>query len=424
MPCGSGKTMTAAALCRKANGPCLWVVPTLDCKRQVLSAFRSVCPKGKPPVRVEELCAPGSMSKASTVLGLNETAPSTVVWIATWKAIALHFQRDQAEAKLDMLAALECRPFALAVLDEGHVQPAKTYSEAVRRLRMDACVAMTACTSRSDGRCDSLLADVGPILHETSRASAVASGLVVSSSKRSIVLVPLHEATSQVMRTRPVSAADAHLIWSMDPNKLWMLQSVLMKYKNRKVIVYCDRIAPSETVASAIRAVDGICLVGCVDGRTQKERRADVVRRFATSSEGVVLFSHTGSASLDVPDLACVIEYGLTDGALQKRVQREGRLVRTHADKPLVPEYVVLVNEGTREHEFAVAREEDLKGEAGRETDSTSILKVRPIRHTYAKGNPVVDDADRMMERYLRWSKSEGGNKGEERKRKRSLEDV
>jgi DNA excision repair protein ERCC-3 len=392
MPCGAGKTLTAAALCVRATGPVLWVVPSLDTFPQIEAAFRKLASssdKGRAPARAVRNVGTASMSSVLCINPETHDRDARTVWVVTWKAMSTHFQRPQGTARSNLLAALECQQYALVVLDEGHMQPAATHSHAVSRLRADVRLGMTACTARADGKQDTLGAEVGPVLHVTTHKDAVDAGLVVPPPRRTLLVVPPHEKTRQetTLRADGKTSVGNHsqsLACGQDVHKLWTLQTLLLRQTDRKVMVYCDRLAPMGRVSAAVSAVPGVTFLGAVDGSTPRARRDRVIQAFVKCRAGAVVFSHTGSASLDVPDLACIIEFGLTDGAVQKGVQRAGRLARAHLEKPVSPEYYTIVCEGTKEHAFALRRNDDIQKRAvDAGCSELDVVRVQPRRKDF-----------------------------------------
>lgn len=348
LPCGTGKTLAAAALCASSGRPSFWAVPNMETAKQCQDAFRRI------GIHNTVLLGADASPPLPSLLGSDETRPRAV--FATWKAVALHVKSPVAEANPVFLAAIECCDYGFCILDEAHIFPANTHMDAVRAIHAAATVGMTASLSRSDNKDNVTITSIGDILYELTLQDAEKANLVAK-VRRIHVHVPMDEDV-QALYDRFVDADAKRLVALFNPNKLAALVRMLTFETNNKVIVYIDKVCAVPIVHKLLSAsTPDKYVIGFLTGATCSSKRVKLVNALRSSDAGCLIMSRCGSASIDVQDLDAVFEVDVTDAAEQKNLQRIGRAQRLHARKHMARFYT-FVSANTREVHFVNKRME------------------------------------------------------------------
>ena len=239
-----------------------------------------------------------------------------------------------------------CTPFGLLILDEVHTVVADKFVCACR-LMAHAVVGFSGSMVREDNRIDSLTTVVGPVL------------FTYGNTERDHEVHVHHIPIDDVRVRNAVTRTASHqTIRALNPHKVRRLLQILRDNHDKRVIVFCDAVQPTEILRNTI--LQGRCLV--LNGKvTSREARDEMIEVFAQSSPGslVLLCTKVCDVSIDFP-LGCVIvEYHLTTGSRQQEMQRCGRGTRG-TDGAVVHH---LVNLETDEERFSERRIEHLTEE-------------------------------------------------------------
>ena len=346
MECGTGKSVVAAELVRRAGGTA------------VILAQHSVSVEQW----VTHLQRAGVVAAPLRVVGrawrvTNDPLPRAVV--ATYhgavravRAVHAHRARvatgtptgDDDPHVHRLVALLLCTPLAILVLDEVHAVVADVFLLActfpARHL-----LGLSGSLVREDDRIRDLARLVGPVLfeHGTEREHRVV-----------VVTAPLDA------RVRAASARTegAQTLRALAPPKVAALAAVLARHASERVLVFCDTVRAAQILAAT--TLSGRCRL--VHGESDRDERRDALAVFAAAPPGslVLLCTRVCDASIDFPPGCVVVQHHLTSGSRQQEVQRCGRGTRDVGTGGVVYH---LVTAETEEVEYSERRIEHLASE-------------------------------------------------------------
>ena len=240
-----------------------------------------------------------------------------------------------------------CEPFGLLVLDEAHAVVAERFLCACR-LRAHVVVGMSGSLIREDNRLSSLTSAVGPVVYTYGNGER--------EHEVRVHRIPMDDARVIGATTR---TAVHQTIRALNPRKVERLMLILREHADRRVIVFCDSVRPTQILhATVLGGGRSVLLNG---GIASREVREATIRTFSESAPGslVLLCTRVCDASIDFPVGCVLVEYHLTSGSRQQEVQRCGRGTRG-AEGALLHH---VVNRGTEEERFSEWRIAHLTGE-------------------------------------------------------------
>lgn len=239
-----------------------------------------------------------------------------------------------------------CKPFGLLILDEVHTVVADKFMCACR-LMAHAVVGFSGSMVREDNRIDYLVTVVGPVLFtygNTEREHSV-----------HVHHIPIDDVRVRNAVTR---TASHQTIRALNPHKVRRLMQIIRDNDDKRIIVFCDTIHPTDILRNTI--LQGRCLVlnGMV---TSRDARDEIIKVFSQSPPGslVLLCTKVCDVSIDFPIGCVIVEYHMTTGSRQQEMQRCGR--GTRGTDGVVVHH--LVNMDTDEERFSERRVEHLTEE-------------------------------------------------------------
>jgi DNA excision repair protein ERCC-3 len=136
--------------------------------------------------------------------------------------------------------------------------------------------------------------------------------------------IPLTEEFRHAYSLAADTPEERRLIYTTNPNKTRVCATLICRHldQGHKIMVFCDNLFALEWYALMLKKPK-------IDGSTQTEERAKILRQFRSSQGGdCVLFSKVGDHSIDLPEADVVIQLALLDGSRMQEGQRIGRIQR------------------------------------------------------------------------------------------------
>jgi len=253
--------------------------------------------------------------------------------------------------------------FMLAVFDEAHHVPARTFMKTALYLRAPYRMALSATPKRADGNEELLFKLAGKIIYEADYPELIEKG-VISPFVIRIILVPLPD-DLKIQYQEAIEKADnaeddvekarwinkALRLASDNPIKIEVIKELLRRHKNEKVFVFCGSIAFAEKVYKAVREITNSAILTSKVTTEQEER---LRKAFETGKIRVLVLVKKAEEGVDLPDASVAIIAG---GSKQERefIQRIGRVLRRSPGKKVAYIYE-LVTENTIEQAISKAR--------------------------------------------------------------------
>lgn len=250
--------------------------------------------------------------------------------------------------------AMACRLTSscdLLILDEVHVAPADTFRTIMARTKAPHRLGFTATLIREDDKVADLHELVGPVGYSIPCETLIKQGWLAA--------VDYHH----VLCTFPMEwrarydAADGHMrlkLCAQNPTKYKILQELIKRHKDDKVLVYADSTDDLQTWAIKLQ-------YPVLFGKVRTIEREMILTAFETTDIVNVLFlSRVGDAGIDLPSANVAIQVDSHGRSRRQEGQRLGRIMRPNAKNGGRSIFYSLVTPNTREMEFATQRRQYL----------------------------------------------------------------
>lgn len=297
-PCGFGKGEVIVALTARVGVPTLIVVGQTDQQRELVERFRARC-----GIEVGTIGGGRFDVRNVTIALVQSLTP-------------------------ERLASIEAR-FGMAIVDECHHASAPSYVRVLHTLRVRHRYGFTA-TPRVDGLWPLVLAWLGPVRHEITRADLLDAGV---SSSATYHAVPTGFVGSYRTREDWGPLLES-LVGDADRNRL-IVETVARHCRGEVGAVITGRVAHAEELArlAAERGLRAAVLTGSVKAAA----RTKVLAAARAGELDVIVATQLFDEGIDVPRLSRVY-LAFPSKAEPRFVQRIGRALRVHAEKaaPLV----------------------------------------------------------------------------------------
>jgi len=231
--------------------------------------------------------------------------------------------------------------FALAIFDEGHHVPAKTFKDSALFIRAPFRMALSATPKRFDNNEILLFQLAGEVAYKIDYAELVRRGVLAPLAVRKI-LVPLppelrlvYEATEKELEKvrdeldRKKKINKLIEIARDNPEKIGVIREIVKRHKDDKIFIFTGSINFAEMVASAIK---DIIPVAVLTAKTSESEEKRISRDFVEGKIRALVLVKKGEEGLDVGDASVAIIAG---GSKQVRefIQRVGRVLRGGTNK-------------------------------------------------------------------------------------------
>jgi superfamily II DNA or RNA helicase len=325
--CGSGKTLMFLEVAARHTKPVMIVtVNTTVCKQ------------------IKHEASEYFLHQVDWAVGYDEVVqnPKSRISVMTYDDFN---KRPNARHKLLDVEA------SLVILDEVQLAAAENTWSVLRLLwHAEFYIGFTANVQREDGREEVLRERIGT------------KSIQVSQEELEIGGVVSHVDTRIAMFSNE-DAAYSERAHGVSPRKTAYLLSLLdcTEGETPVSVVFVDRHNTLDSLARVLKAsanatMSQINIIGPINMHTPPSRREALLDAARKTSNAVILASQgVVSVGIDVPELALVIEYEISNGSLQTLIQRKGRGARVCGGK-VRAQLFTFVYAGTQEVEFARRR--------------------------------------------------------------------
>jgi superfamily II DNA or RNA helicase len=250
----------------------------------------------------------------------------------------------------------------LLIADECHRYASEENSKALE-MPVAAAIGLTATADREfdDGLERVLIPNLGPIIYRYTLAQARLDGVVTDFALAN-VRVPLtsEEQTRYDRATKSLGIAMAQgdqerakqiamRRASISKNAISRITgsvALLEQLRGKKTILFHEDIAMADLIAALLRERNHRVVV--FHSKIGKDMRRDNLRMFKSGQCDVLVCCRALDEGIDVPEAECAVLAASTSSHRQ-RVQRLGRVLRTHKDKDLALIYTLYASDGEQD---------------------------------------------------------------------------
>jgi DNA excision repair protein ERCC-3 len=231
------------------------------------------------------------------------------------------------------------------IYDEVHLLPAPIF-RVTAALQARRRLGLTATLVREDGKEDEVFCLIGPKRYDVPWKVLEGKGFIAEAHCTE-VRVPLDPALKSAYAS--ASARNKFRVASENPAKIQVVQRLIERHKDGRVLVIGQYIEQLETLARHVQAP-------LITGKTPNAERERLYERFRHGAERVLVVSKVGNFAIDLPDANVAIQISGTFGSRQEEAQRLGRILRPKSNGSAASFYAV-VTLGSRDQEFAQKRQ-------------------------------------------------------------------
>ena len=326
LPCGAGKTVTGMAAMSLVQQKTLILTTNTVAVRQWREELLDKTNLG--PDEVGEYTGEQKVVRPVTI---------TTYQMLTWR-------RDRTEdfAHFGLFSA---ENWGLVIYDEVHLLPAPIF-RVTADLQARRRLGLTATLVREDGKEDEVFCLIGPKRYDVPWKVLESKGFIAAAS---CVEVRVPMAEHMQSQYAMAGARSRFRIASENPAKIQVLQQILKRHPDGRVLVIGQYIEQLEEVARHLRAP-------LITGRTKNTERERLYEAFREGSEPLLIVSKVANFAIDLPDANVAIQLSGTFGSRQEEAQRLGRVLRPKADGRGAMFYSI-VTTASRDQEFAEKRQ-------------------------------------------------------------------
>lgn len=300
LPCGSGKTVVGIGVIARVSSYTLVLTPNVVAARQWI---RELLDKTDlDPELVGEYSADQKQIKPITV---------TTYQMLTYRSGKTypHFEKLNGE------------PWGLIVYDEVHQLPAPIFRltadvQGTRRL------GLTATLVREDGAESDVFSLIGPKKHDVPWKEMERNGYIAPTT---CYEVPIGMSKEWRMRYVSAPTRQKYRIASLNPRKVDVIEQLLGKHQNDRVLIIGQYLEQLDDVGRAIGAP-------VLTGKTPMAERERLFEQFRQGEIRVLVVSKVANVAIDLPDANVAIQISGAFGSRQEEAQRIGRLLRPKAN--------------------------------------------------------------------------------------------
>ena len=146
------------------------------------------------------------------------------------------------------------------------------------------------------------------------------------------------------------TAREKHKIASQNPAKIAIVQEIIKKYQEDKILVIGQYLDQLNEIAQLLN-------VPIITGKTPNTERDKIYSDFRKGKIRVLVVSKVANFAIDLPDASLAIQISGTFGSRQEEAQRLGRILRP---KERTSRFFTLITRNTVEEEFGSNRQKFL----------------------------------------------------------------
>lgn len=327
LPCGAGKTIVGMQIMNMLKTSTLIITTNISAVHQWIDELLD-----KTTLTTDKIAEYSGESK--------EIKPVTV---ATYQVLTW---RPNKDGPYPHFSLFHKRNWGLIIYDEVHMLPAPVF-RVVAELQAVRRVGLTATLVREDGCEGYVFSLVGPKRYdvpwkELERDRWIAAAECIEIRVDFPAFLEIEYAVSNVR--------EKHKIASMNPQKIQIVQKIISKYKEDKILVIGQYIQQLNEIAKILN-------VPIITGKTPNSERDKIYDDFRNGKINVLVVSKVANFAIDLPDASLAIQVSGTFGSRQEEAQRLGRILRPKERKS---RFFTLITRNSVEEEFGSNRQKFL----------------------------------------------------------------
>lgn len=327
LPCGAGKTIVGMQIMNMLKTSTLIITTNISAVHQWIDELLD-----KTTLTADKIAEYSGESK--------EIKPVTV---ATYQVLTW---RPNKDGPYPHFSLFHKRNWGLIIYDEVHMLPAPVF-RVVAELQAVRRVGLTATLVREDGCEGYVFSLVGPKRYdvpwkELERDRWIAAAECIEIRVDLPAFLEIEYAVSNVR--------EKHKIASMNPQKIQIVQKIISKHKEDKILVIGQYIQQLNEIAKILN-------VPIITGKTPNSERDKIYDDFRKGKINVLVVSKVANFAIDLPDASLAIQVSGTFGSRQEEAQRLGRILRPKERKS---RFFTLITRNSVEEEFGSNRQKFL----------------------------------------------------------------
>lgn len=327
LPCGAGKTIVGMQIMNMLKTSTLIITTNISAVHQWIDELLD-----KTTLTADKIAEYSGESK--------EIKPVTV---ATYQVLTW---RPNKDGPYPHFSLFHKRNWGLIIYDEVHMLPAPVF-RVVAELQAVRRVGLTATLVREDGCEGYVFSLVGPKRYdvpwkELERDRWIAAAECIEIRVDLPAFLEIEYAVSNVR--------EKHKIASMNPQKIQIVQEIISKHKEDKILVIGQYIQQLNEIAKILN-------VPIITGKTPNSERDKIYDDFRKGKINVLVVSKVANFAIDLPDASLAIQVSGTFGSRQEEAQRLGRILRPKERKS---RFFTLITRNSVEEEFGSNRQKFL----------------------------------------------------------------
>jgi len=327
LPCGAGKTIVGMTIMDMLKTSTLIITTNISAVHQW----------------IDELLDKTNLTADQIAEYSGENKEIKQVTVATYQVLTW---RPDKEGPYPHFSIFHERPWGLIIYDEVHMLPAPVF-RVVAELQAVRRVGLTATLVREDGCEGYVFSLVGPKRYDVPWKELERDHWIASAECVEVrVDLPVAKEIDYAVATE----REKHKIASMNPDKIKIVQQIIEKYPEDKILVighYLDQLNEIKEI------------IGCpiITGKTPNTERDKIYADFRSGAIRVLIVSKVANFAIDLPDASLAIQVSGTFGSRQEEAQRLGRILRPKERKS---RFFTLITRNTVEEEFGSNRQKFL----------------------------------------------------------------
>ena len=327
LPCGSGKTIVGMQIMDMLKTSTLIITTNISAVHQW----------------IEELLDKTNLNRDQIAEYTGENKDIKPVTVATYQVLTW---RPDKEGPFPHFSLFHERHWGLIIYDEVHMLPAPVFrvvaeQQAVRR------VGLTATLVREDGCEGYVFSLVGPKRYDVPWKELERDKWIASAE---CIEVRIDLPAYREIEYAVAGAREKHKIASQNPDKLAVVNQLVEKYKEDKILIIGQYLEQLDEIAKMLK-------VPIITGKTPTAERDKIYGDFRNGNIRVLVVSKVANFAIDLPDASLAIQVSGTFGSRQEEAQRLGRILRP---KERTSRFFTLITRNTVEEEFGSNRQKFL----------------------------------------------------------------
>lgn len=348
LPCGAGKTIVGMVIMSMLKTNTLIVTTNISAVHQW----------------IDELLDKTNLTEEQVAEYTGEEKVIKPVTVATYQILTW---RPDKTSPFPHFSLFRKNNWGLVIYDEVHMLPAPVFRvaaelQAVRR------VGLTATLVREDGCEGNVFSLVGPKRYDVPWKELERNKWIASAE---CIELRVDLQSDKDIEYAVAGMRSKHRIASENPAKLAVVQELVQKYKDDKILIIGQYIDQLQKISQMLK-------VPIITGKTPNAERDGIYSDFRNGIIKVLVVSKVANFAIDLPDASMAIQVSGTFGSRQEEAQRLGRILRP---KERTSRFFTLITRNTVEEEFGSNRQKFL-AEQGysyrilRYSDSESLMEL------------------------------------------------